>query len=75
MIHDVPICFGCQEPVSHDPVFAAPCDHAECPSVVWHPLHLMEFRENRERARQDMNRFMQRHEIVGIIVREREEDS
>lgn len=67
MIHDVPVCFSCQKRVSHDPVFAAPCDHAECPSVVFHPLCLMDHRENWERRRQDMHRFVETHDAFLVI--------
>ncbi len=69
MIHDLPLCFAGDGRVTHDPIFAAPCEHAECPSVVWHPLCLMAFRENRERRQQDLSRFLERHEIT-VIVRE-----
>ena len=45
-----PICWKCAHRVEHDPVFAAPCDHDECPSAVFHGLCLMEWREERDRA-------------------------
>lgn len=73
MIHDVPLCFSCREAVSHSPIFAAPCDHAECPSVVFHPLCLMDHRENWERRRQDMARFMQGHNVFLRIEHNHEE--
>lgn len=45
-IQDRPRCFGCSQEVAiADAVFAAPCGHAGCSSVVWHGLHLMEYRE------------------------------
>lgn len=40
-VHEVPRCAGCGELVE-DPVFAPLCGHEDCPSVVWHPLCLME---------------------------------
>lgn len=72
MIHERPLCFAGDGAVTHDPVFAAPCDHEACPSVVWHPLCLMEFRESRERRRQDLGRFLERHEVF-LVVTERDE--
>ena len=73
MIHERPRCFTGDGVVSHDPVFAAPCDHAECPSVVWHPLCLMGFRENRDQRRADMARFLERHEVI-VQIREKESE-
>lgn len=38
-----PRCFTCAEVVSAaDAVFASPCGHEGCPSVIWHPLHYMD---------------------------------
>lgn len=46
-VQDVPRCFGCEEPVTHDAVYAAPlCEHETCPTAVFHPLCLMEWREH-----------------------------
>jgi hypothetical protein len=73
VIHDIPLCFSCRRGVSHDPIFAAPCDHAECPSVVFHPLCLMDHRENWERRRQDMGRFMETHTAFLVIAPKHEE--
>lgn len=73
-LHDVPICFGCAKQVTHDLVFAAICDHEECPSAVWHPLCLMDFRENRERRRQELGRFLARHEIVVMAIERDEQE-
>ncbi len=57
-----PVCWHCGERVEHDPIFAAPCDHDECPSAVFHGLCLMEWREHRNRleeAARDFFRMMQ----------------
>lgn len=45
-----PICFKCERRVDHgqEPVFAAVCDHQRCPSVVFHGMCLMEWREYRD---------------------------
>ena len=64
MIHERPLCFAGDGVVTHDPIFAPVCGHEDCPSAVWHPLCLMSFRENSERQRQDMARFLQHHEII-----------
>lgn len=60
-IQDRPICFGCDEPIDNSPVFAAPCDHAEHPSAVWHGLCLMTWRENLQQRIQQFQRFMATH--------------
>lgn len=39
------VCFLCRTVIEHSPVFAAPCDHQEHPSAVWHGICLMEWRE------------------------------
>ena len=46
-MQDRAVCFMCHYQIDHDPVFCAPCDHAECPSGVFHGLCLMEWREHR----------------------------
>ena len=66
-IHEVPICFSCEEQILYDPVFAAPCDHEDHPSVVFHPLCLMEYRENRERRRNELNRFLATHRVNTVV--------
>jgi hypothetical protein len=49
-VQDRPVCFGCTQVVEHSPVYAAPCDHDRCPSVVFHGLCLMRWREARDEA-------------------------
>lgn len=46
-MQDIPRCFGCHDPVEHDPIFESPCgpEHHGCPSAVWHGLCLMKYRE------------------------------
>lgn len=39
-----PRCHQCAEDVE-DPIFESLCGHEECPSSVFHPLCLMEWRE------------------------------
>lgn len=46
-----PICGHCRDAVE-DPVFAAACGHDECPSLVWHPICLMEYREQFDAQRE-----------------------
>lgn len=42
VVHEVPRCAGCGREIDGDPVFAPVCGHADCPSVVWHPVCLMD---------------------------------
>jgi hypothetical protein len=53
VLHDLPVCFDCQTRIENSPVFAAICGHATCPSVVFHGLCLMEWREKQQRAAAD----------------------
>lgn len=47
-IQERPICWDCTTTIeSNDMVFEAPCGHDGCPSVVFHPLCLMSWREKR----------------------------
>lgn len=64
-VQDVPRCGSCEEPVTHDPVFAAICGDPEHASLVWHPLCLMDHRENLERALQRAREYFQdmRHSL------------
>ena len=62
-IQDRPICFKCTETIETDMVFEALCGHDRCASAVWHPLCLMEFREERERAVEG------RFAVVGLMLR------
>lgn len=61
MLHEIPRCFGCGNQVEHDPIFVAPCDHAECPSAVMHPLCLMEWREFREKRIKAIEKWVSEH--------------
>lgn len=56
-----PVCFYCSTTIEYDPIFAAPCDHQECSSAVWHPLCLMDWRERREEAVKMFARWFQEH--------------
>ena len=56
-----PICFNCEEEVDHDPIYEAVCGHESCPSAVFHPLCLMEWREHREKAMRVIKEFIQSH--------------
>lgn len=48
-IQELPRCFRCHEQVTHDAIFASPvCEHATCPTAVFHPLCLMEHRQHAE---------------------------
>jgi hypothetical protein len=60
-IHDRPRCWLCVEIVEHDPIFAAPCDHDRCPSVVFHGLCLMEWREWREKRVKILEKWVAEH--------------
>lgn len=62
MLHDRPRCWGCQEPVEYDPLFASPCDHERCPSAVFHGLCLMEWREYREKRIAQIERWVAEHQ-------------
>jgi hypothetical protein len=66
-IQDRPVCWGCDELIEHSAVFAAPCDHPEHSSAVWHGLCLMEWRENREKRQQAMQRFFSTHRAYMVI--------
>lgn len=57
MIQDRPVCFDCEQPIDHSPVYAPPFeDDPTALSAVFHGLCLMGWRERRveimERARQ-----------------------
>ena len=56
-----PLCFGCTEAVDTDPVYEAVCGHDDCPSAVFHPLCLMEWREHREKAMKVIKSFIESH--------------
>ena len=67
-MQDRAVCWHCTEIIEHDPIFEAPCGHDRCPSVVFHGLCLMEWREVRakiEEHRREMHRrlvaWMRRH--------------
>jgi hypothetical protein len=51
MLHVMPICFVCNEDIPYAAVYAAPCDHATCPSAAWHGACLIDHREKRERMK------------------------
>ena len=60
-MQDRPVCLKCTTTIEHSPVWEAPCGHDGCASAVFHPLCLMEFREQRESS--------ERFEIVALLVR------
>lgn len=47
-MQDRAICFQCTGEIEHSPVFEAPCGHEHCPSMVFHALCLMAWREHRD---------------------------
>lgn len=59
-MQDRPICFDCHETIEHSPVYEAPCGHDRCPTVVFHGICLMKFRDQRS---------SEEFEIIGILVR------
>lgn len=61
-VQTLPRCAGCSEPVEIDPVYAAPCDHEHHPSMVWHGLCLMDWREHRDRMKAAFQRWAARHD-------------
>lgn len=64
-LHDDPICFSCLEKIDTRPlIFAAACDHDDCPSVVFHPLCLMDHRESHERHLRAKARFFETHRVT-----------
>lgn len=60
-MQDVPRCFGCKLPVEHDPIYEAPCGHEgheQCASSVFHPMCLMQWREDHAAMHVRMDEFM-----------------
>lgn len=81
-LHAVPLCYRCTTPVEADKVYAAPCDHEDCPSSVFHPICLMEWREHREGHLKAFESWVQKHNIVamrhvieGVALEEPEENT
>lgn len=66
-LQEHPVCFffECAEVVDHDLVFEAPCGHEGCPSAVFHPLCLMQWREFKDDMEREVLRFVARHEWPG----------
>lgn len=60
-VQDRPVCFDCRTTVDHDPVYAAPCDGDRCPSVVFHGLCLMRWREARDQALARARQWAEQH--------------
>lgn len=61
-----PICPGCKEEVDTDPLYESLCGHDDCPSMVFHPICLMEYREHREKMEALIREFVETHrEIFG----------
>ena len=56
-----PLCWNCLEDVQSDPIYEAVCGHDDCPSNVFHPLCLMEWREKREEAIRQVMKFVSEH--------------
>jgi hypothetical protein len=59
-MRDRPQCW-CGEVVDTDPVYEALCGHDDCPSLVWHPLCLMNWREHRVAIEKEIKAYIQRH--------------
>lgn len=55
------VCFFCSTEIDHDPIFAAPCDHEDCSSAVFHGICLMDWRERREEAVKMFARWFEEH--------------
>lgn len=47
--------------IEFDPIFASPCDHDDCASVVFHGLCLMSWREHREECVNQVRRWVENH--------------
>lgn len=60
-----PVCFVDARPVDH-PVFEAACGHDGCPSVVFHPICLSNWRAHREAY---LARF---GEVIAILFERRD---
>ena len=56
-----PVCFYCASVVDYDPIFAAPCDHEDCASAVFHGVCLMDWRDHRQEVFQRVQRWFQEH--------------
>lgn len=67
----------CGKPVEHDPIYEAPCGHEDHGSAVFHPLCLMEWREDRDALIARMRAYSQEFEqrINEAIERGREEEA
>lgn len=64
LLHDRPICFWCDKPIEDNNfVFAAACDHDTCPSAVWHPLCLMDWRQHRDEALARRKQWFENHRV------------
>lgn len=60
-----PLCWNCEEEVDTDPIYESVCGHDDCPSNVFHPLCLMEWREQRDEAIRIINKFIAEHPAFG----------
>jgi hypothetical protein len=63
-IQDRPVCYCCDEDIDTGVVFQAACGHARCPSVAFHGMCLMAYREHHEehmRVAQKMAEFLRQH--------------
>jgi hypothetical protein len=57
-----PLCWECTEEVDTDPIYEAPCGHDDrCPTVVFHGLCLMTWREKREEMEKILRRIIEKH--------------
>ena len=65
-----PRCLVCGEIVAWEElVFEAVCGHEDCPTACFHSRCLFNWREQRESAREEFERFVASHDII-IIRRE-----
>ncbi len=55
-----PVCALCSESIEDDFVYEAPCGNDDCPSAVWHPECLMDWREMTEEEPHEVESLMER---------------
>lgn len=74
LIQERAICWGCDQTIEYDPIFAAPCDHERCSSAVWHGLCLMQWREDRTARDQSWARWRANHRVIVVCEHEHEDE-
>jgi hypothetical protein len=57
-----PLCWECEEEVDTDPIYEAPCGHDDrCPTMVWHGVCLMSWREKRDEITRMLQKLANEH--------------